>query len=77
MFVFTEAGVKQGDDKGIDFFVFLVRVFFGLCLILMPWALLAILGDITGVVTLPPLGFKVVVCMLLGAVMQIIWCSQK
>ena len=77
MFIFTEVSVKQSDDKGIEGFILLVRVLFGLCLILMPWALLAILGDITGVVALSSPEFKVAVCMLLGAVIQIILCSWK
>lgn len=77
MFIITEVSRKKSDDRGIEKFTLLVRALFGLCLILMPWALLAILGDITGVVVLSSLEFKVAVCMLIGAVIQIIWCSQK
>jgi len=76
MFTFTEICTKQGDDK-VEQFILLVRILFGLCLILMPWALLAILGDITGVVELSSFAFNLVVFMLLGAVVQLFLCSRK
>ena len=48
-----------------------------LCLVLMPWFLLAVLSHITGIVDLSSLELKTTIFALLGSVIQIILYSQK
>jgi len=77
MYIFTEAQTQQNDYKPFEDFMVIIKALSWLCLVLMPWALLAILGDITGVVELSSFAFNLVVFMLLGAVVQLFLCSRK
>ena len=77
MYIFTEVQAQQNDSKPFEDFMVIIKAFSWLCLVLMPWAMLAMLGDITGVVVLSPFAFSVVVFMLFGAAVQLVLYSRK
>ena len=63
--------------KAMESLVVFISGALWLCLVLMPWLLLAVLAHITGVVELSPLELKINTLALLGSVIQIILYSQK
>lgn len=77
MYIFTAARTQYNDDRMLEGFIVFVKVATWLCLVLMPWAMLAMLGDITGVVELSSFAFNLVVFMLLGAVAQLFLYNRK
>ncbi|MDQ7058892.1 MAG: hypothetical protein Q9N62_10930 [Ghiorsea sp.] len=77
MYIFTEAQAQQNDYKPFEDFMVIIKALSWLCLVLMPWTMLAMLGDIMGVVVLSPFAFKLVVFMLFGAAVQLVLYSRK
>jgi len=77
MYIFTEAQAQQNGYKPLEDFMVFIKAISWLCLVLMPWAMLAMLGDITGVVVLSSFAFNLVVFMLFGAAAQLILYSRK
>jgi len=69
--------ITYNNSKTIEGIVAFVKAALWLCLVLMPWVLLAGLGYITGIIELSSWELNMTVLMLLGAVLQIILCSQK
>jgi len=69
--------MRYRNSKSVENIAVFVKVVLWLCLVLMPWALLAVLGHITGVVELSSLELRMTVFALLGAVMQTVLCSQE
>jgi hypothetical protein len=63
--------------KPIESVIVFIRVVLWLCLVLMPWLLLAVLSHVTGIVELSSLELKTTVFALLGSAIQIILYSQK
>ncbi len=63
--------------KAMESLVVFISGALWLCLVLMPWLLLAVLAHITGVVELSPLELKINTLALLGSVIQIILYNQK
>jgi len=77
MYTFTVARTQHNDASVLEGCMVFVKVTTWLCLVLMPWAMLAIMGDITGVIELSSFAFNVVVFMLLGAVVQLFLYNRK
>ncbi len=63
--------------KAMESIVVFISGTLWLCLVLMPWLLLAVLSHVTGVVELSSLELKMTILALLGSTIQIILYSQE